>query len=129
MKLSTMFTIAAVYEILIGLSSLVVPGPMVAAGGLQIDSTGILMIVRFMGVANLGLALIAWFVRKAEASTARDGVALGFTIFFALHALTSLYGQFTDSTQTMHWFMALLQGLLAVGFFIAGKAGMSTAKA
>ena len=86
------------------------------------------MMVRFMGVANIGLALIAWLVRNADASKARDAVTLGFTIFFVLHALTSLYGQFTDTSTPMHWVMATLQGLIAVGFFMAGKASMSETK-
>ena len=59
-------------------------------------------------------------------SKARDAVTLGFTIYFALHALTSLYGQFTDISQSVHWIMATLQGLIAVGFFMAGRASMST---
>lgn len=83
------------------------------------------MTTRFLGVANLGLALIAWLVRNAEASRVRDSVAVAFTVFFALHAVTSLYGQFTDNSSSMHWVMATLQGLIAVGFFFAGKAGMS----
>jgi len=125
MKLNVMFTIAAVYGFLIGLSSLLAPGTMAEAGGLQ-ASSGLLMMVRFMGVANIGLALIAWLVRNADASKTRDWVTLGFTIFFALHALTSLYGQFTDTSTSLHWVMATLQGLIAVGFFMAGKANMST---
>jgi hypothetical protein len=125
MKLNVMFTIAAVYGFLIGLSSLLVPGTMAEAGGLQ-ASSGLLMMVRFMGVANIGLALIAWLVRNADASKTRDWVTLGFTIFFALHALTSLYGQFTDTSSSAHWIMATLQGLIAVGFFMAGRASMST---
>ena len=124
MKLNLMFTIAAIYGFLIGLSSLLVPGTMAEAGGLQ-ASSGLLMMVRFMGVANIGLALIAWLVRNADASKTRDGVTLGFTIFFALHALTSLYGQFTDTSTSGHWVMATLQGLIAVGFFMAGRASMS----
>ena len=125
MKLNVMFTIAAVYGFLIGLSALLLPGTMASMGGLA-ASSGLLMTVRFMGVANIGLALIAWLVRNADASKARDGITLGFTIFFALHALTSLYGQFTDTSTSAHWIMATLQGLIAVGFFMAGKASMST---
>ena len=127
MKLGVMFIIAAVYGFLIGLSALLVPQTMASMGGLPVSS-GVLMIVRFMGVANIGLGLIAWLVRNAAASPARDGVSMGFFVFFALHALTSLYGQFTDSSTSMHWIMAVLQGLIAVGFFVAGKANMSTAK-
>ena len=125
MKLNVMFTIAAVYGFLIGLSAFLAPGTMASMGGIA-ASAGLLMLVRFMGVANIGLALIAWLIRNTEASKTRDGVTLGFTIFFALHALTSLYGQFTDTSTSLHWVMATLQGLIAVGFFMAGKASMST---
>ena len=125
MKLNVMFTIAAVFLIIIGLAALLAPGAMTSMGGLP-ASSGLFMLVRFLGVAELGLGLIAWLVRNADASKARDAVALGFTIYFALHALTSLYGQFTDTSTSMHWVMATIQGLIAVGFFMAGKASMST---
>ena len=126
MKLNIMFTIAAVYGFLIGLPALFVPGVMAAAGGTADVSSGVLMTTRFLGVELIGLGLIAWLVRNAEASKARDGVTLGLTIYFALHALTSLYGQFTDTSTSLHWVMATIQGLIAVGLFMAGKASMST---
>ena len=127
MKLKVMFVVAAVYGFITGLSSFLAPGQMVATAGVAASST-VLMLVRFMGVANIGLGLIAWLVRNAEASSTRDGVSMGFFVFFTLHALTSLYGQFTDASTSMHWVMATLQAVIAVGFFIAGRAGMSTRK-
>jgi apolipoprotein N-acyltransferase len=48
------------------------------------------MTVRFFGVTLLGLASLAWLVRNADASKAREGIAIGFTAYFALHGLTSL---------------------------------------
>ncbi len=124
MKLNVIFTIAAVFLIVIGFGALLAPGAMATMGGLP-ASSGLFMLIRFMGVAELGLGLIAWLVRNADASKARDAVTLGFTIYFALHALTSLYGQFTDTSTSAHWIMATLQGLIAVGFFMAGKSSMS----
>jgi hypothetical protein len=125
MKLNVMFTIAAVYGIVLGLGALFFAPQMATMGGLSAPSSGALMTLRFVGVEELGLGLIAWFVRNADASKARDAVTLGFTIYFALHALTSLYGQFTDTSTSFHWVMATIQGLIAVGFFMAGKASMS----
>ncbi len=124
MKLNVLFTITAVYGLVTGLPSILAPEAMASIGGLQLPP-GMLMIVRFLGVAELGLGLIAWFVRNAEPSKTRDGVVLGFTIYFALHALTSLYGQFTDTSVSMHWVMATLQGLIALGFFMTGRAAMT----
>ena len=125
MKLNVMFIIAAVYGIALGLFELLAPAA-ASAGTLTDSSPGMLfMIVRFWGVSYLGLGLIAWLVRNADASKARDAVTLGFTLFFAIHALTSLYGQFTDASMSTHWIMAIVQGLIAVGIFMAGKASMS----
>lgn len=133
MKLNVMFTIAAVYAFLLGIPALLVPrlmidatGLLAAASGVPDFLSGVLMTARFLGVELIGLGLIAWLVRNAEASKARDGVTLGLTIYFALHALTSLYGQFTDTSTSLHWVMATIQGLIAVGLFMAGKASMST---
>jgi len=125
MKLNVMFTIAAVFLIVLGLGGLFFAPQMAAMGGLVATSSGVLMTFRFVGVEMLGLGVIAWLVRNADASKARDAVTLGFTIYFALHALTSLYGQFTDTSTTGHWVAATIQGLFAVGFFMAGKASMS----
>ena len=127
MKLNVMFTIAAVYGILIGLPLLLAGPAVLAVGGMLTESVpdSVSMTVRFFGVTLLGLGSIAWLVRNADASKARDGIALGFTVYFALHGLTSLYGAFTDPSTSGHWFMAILQGLIAVGFFIAGRASMS----
>jgi hypothetical protein len=124
MKLNVMFIIAAVYGFVTGLPSILAPEAMASIAGLELPSS-MLMVFRFLGVAELGLGLIAWLVRNAEASKTRDGVVLGFTIYFALHALTSLYGQFTDTSVSMHWVMATLQGLIALGFFMAGRANMT----
>ena len=127
MKLNVVFTAAAILMVVLGLAQLLAPGAMLAAAYSGVaPSTGYLMTIRFTGVEMLGLGLIAWFVRNTEASKARDGVTLGFAIYFALHALTSLYGQFTDTSTSLHWLMATIQALFAVGFFLAGKASMST---
>ncbi len=125
MKLNVMFTIAAVYGITLGLFELLAPAT-ASAGALTEGMPGMLfMIVRFWGVAYFGLGLIAWLVRNAEPSKARDGVMLGLTVFFALHALTSLYGQFTDTSVSTHWIMAIVQGLIAVGLFVANRNNQS----
>ncbi len=129
MKLNVVFTVAAILMFILGLAQLLAPAAMLgAAYSGATPSTGFLMTIRFAGVEMLGLGLIAWLVRNTEASKARDGVTLGFTIYFALHALTSLYGQFTDTTTSVHWIAAVIQALFAIGFFMAGKASMSTSE-
>jgi len=81
MKLNLVFTIAAILLIILGLAQVFSPATMAAATQMEASpSSGFLMTVRFVGVEMLGLGLIAWFVRNTEASKARDGVTLGFTL-------------------------------------------------
>jgi len=121
MNPNLMFTLAAIYGVFVGLPAILAPEAMTTMAGVELTAGGT-MVYRFLGVAELGLGLIAWFVRNAEASRTRDGVMLGFTLYFALHALLSLYGQFTDTSVSGHWIMASIQGLIAIGFFLAGRA-------
>jgi hypothetical protein len=127
MKLNVVFTVAGLFMILVGLVQLFAPAAMVAGAGIgEMPSPAYLMTVRFAGVELLGLGVIAWLVRNADASKARDGVALGLTIYFALHALTSLYVQLTAVSTPFGWAVIVIQSLFAVGFFTAGNASMST---
>ena len=126
MKLNIVFTIAAILMIILGLAQLLAPAAMITGAGMgESPSPAFIMTVRFAGVEFFGLGLIAWLVRNTEASKARDAVTLGFTIYFALHALTSLYGQLTDISTPVGWVAVILQGLLTAGFFMAGRASMT----
>jgi hypothetical protein len=122
MKLNVMFSIAGVLMIVFGLVALIAPGVLLPAD--VGEST--LIVGRLNGALFIGLGLIAWLVRNADASKARDGITLGFTIFFALFALTHLYIQFTDTSGSSHWVDVIVNALFAIGFFMAGKASMST---
>ena len=121
MKLNVMFTIAAVLLILIGILSLFAPPAMFGTTDVAAAFSG-----KLGGVSWLSLGVIAWLVRNAEASKTRDSVVLGYTILFALLAVVSVYGSFLDMpTASISWVPALIWALLAVGFFMAGKASMS----
>jgi len=123
-KLKVMFIIAAVYWFFNGAGALV--GPL-SIWGVTLDASTpmfLVMALRFWGVANLALGVIAWLVRNADASKTRDAVVLGFTFFFTLQAPVSLYGNFVDP-DSPHWIFVLIEALIAAGFFIAGKASMS----
>ena len=122
MKLNVMFTIAAIILILFGLGSLFA-GPAVLG---TTDATAGFE-SKIAGVTYLSFGVMAWLVRNAEASKTRDSVVLGFTLLFALWAVVSVYGFFlTDMpSHGISWGPALIQALLAVGLFVAGRASMS----
>ena len=122
MKLNVMFTIAAVLLILLGILSLITPPGMLGTT----DATATFE-SKLGGVSWLSLGVIAWLVRNAEASKTRDSVVLGYTLLFALWTVVSVYGSFLVDlpSHNISWVPALIQALLAVGFFVAGRASMS----
>ena len=127
MKLNVMFIIAAVYGFLFGLPLLLAPEAMASMTGVTLDPQ-MAMQMRYMGVAFLGLGIIAWLARNSDASKARDALSMGFFIFFVLSALTSLYAQFTPAAMPTDWVYVVIQALIAAGFWVAGRANMSTSK-
>ncbi len=121
MKLNVMFTIAAILLILLGVLSLFAPPAMFG-----ITDVAAAFSNKLGGVSWLAFGVMAWLVRNAEASKTRDSVVLGYTLLFALWAVVSVYGSFLDMPNAnISWVPALIQALLAVGFFMAGKASMS----
>ena len=122
MKLNVMFTIAAIVMILMGLLSFFAPPALRGTDPSAAFST------KIVGVISLSLGVMAWLLRNAEASKTRDSVVLGYTLLFALWAAVSLYGVFLVDmpAHNIPWGPALIQALLAIGFFMAGRASMST---
>lgn len=124
-KLNVMLIIGAVYWILNGIIFLLAP---LALVGIAIDASTpmfLVMAMRSWGVANLALGLIAWLARNADASKARDAVVLGFTFFFVLQAPVSLYGYITDPGRLPHLIFAVIEALIAIGFFMARRSSTS----
>ena len=122
MKLNVMFTIAAIVMVLFAILSLFAPP---ALAGTDPSAT---FSAKIIGVVLLSLGVMAWLVRNAEPSKTRDSVVLGYTLLFALWAAVSLYGVFLVDmpAHNISWGPALIQALLAIGFFMAGRASMST---
>lgn len=122
MKLNTIFTIAAIVMILMGALSFFAPP---ALAGTDVTAA---FSAKINGVILLSLGVLAWLVRNAEPSKTRDSVVLSYTLLFVLWSAVSLYGVFLVDmpSHNISWGPALIQALLAIGFFMAGKASMST---
>ena len=121
MKLNVMFTIAAVVLILLGILSFFAPP------ALRGTDPSAAFSAKINGVVSLSLGVMAWLVRNDGPSKTRDSVVLGYTLLFALWAAVSLYGVFLVDmpSHNISWGPALIQALIAIGFFIAGRASMS----
>jgi hypothetical protein len=122
MKLKVLFTVAAILLILMSVMAFFTPPAL--AGITDVART---FDTKISGVLLLSLGIIAWLVRNAVVSKTRDSLVLGYTILFALWAVVSVYGSFLDMPYAkISWIIGLIQALLAIGFFMAGKASMTT---
>jgi len=121
MKLNTVFTIAAIVMILMGLLSFFAPPALRGTDPSAAFST------KIIGVISLAFGVLAWLVRNDGPSKTRDSVVLSYTLLFALWSAVSLYGVFLVDmpSHNISWGPALIQALLAIGFFMAGRANMS----
>ncbi len=122
MKLNVMFTIAAIVMILMGALSFFAPP------ALRGTDPSAAFSAKIIGVVLLALGVLDWLVRNDGPSKTRDSVVLGYTLLFALWAAVSVYGIFlTDMpNHNISWGPALIQTLIAIGFFVSGRANMST---
>ena len=122
MKNNVLLITAATYLTLVGLGFLLAPGIMVfgAMGG---TPATIVAELRQYGGALLGIAALNWVARNAEASTARNGVFLGNTVGFGLVAIGGLLRQLSGAL-AIGWVFVAINALLAIAFFIAGRANM-----
>ena len=124
MKPKLLLTLAAIYMGLIGLFNLISP---VAAWGLDAGSSAVLIAsVRVPASLYLGIAVVNWFARNAEASKARDAIFLGNTIALTLAAILFALIALTPGGQAVNWVIAVINLLFAVAFFMVGRANMST---
>jgi hypothetical protein len=119
-KLNSMLIIAAVYWIINGLLGLV--GPLSFFRVELTASTPMFLVaaMRFWGVANLALGVIAWLARNAEESQARTAIVNGFLFFFVLQALVSFYS-YTFDPVPPHIVFGVIEALIGVGFFLARR--------
>lgn len=125
MKLNTVLSISAIYMALVGLGYLVSPAAL-SLGAVDASASPVLTaFLRIPASTFLGIAVLNWMARNAEASKARDAIALGNTVGFALAAILSVWSVLIGGSP-IEWVFVVINLLFAVGFFWTGRAGMSS---
>ena len=122
MKPKLLFTLATTYMGLIGLTILLSP-----TVGMGLDagaSAHLIAQVRVQASLYIGIAVVNWFARNAEASKARDAIFLGNTVVFGF--LTILFGllMFTGEP-VVGWVFVVIHLLFTFAFFMVDRANMS----
>ena len=123
MKPKLLLTLAAIYMGIIGLFNLISP---VAAWGLDAGASAVLIAsVRVPASLYLGIAVVNWFARSAEASKARDAIFLSNTVVFGLSTILWVPIMLAGAP-AFGWVFVAINLLFAAAFFVVGRANMST---
>jgi hypothetical protein len=124
MKPKLLLTISAIYLGLVGLGLLIAPTPMVL--GLDANVSPLVIAqLRAMPDTFIGIAVLNWAARNAEASKARDAIFLGNAVGFSLSTILGT-GVILTGNQVVSWVFTALSFFCAIGFIIVGRAHMST---
>lgn len=125
MSLDILFTVSSIYMALVGLGLLIFPDTLMA-GALASSSLVLIDVMRGCGGGFLGVAVMDWLARSAEASKARDAIVLGNTIGFISAAVFGVFSVIHGYYPVYGWVLVVINALLAVGFFITGMSSMSS---
>ena len=115
MKLSMLFTIAAVLGVLFGLAFLLMPEWALSHYDVSLGPDGLLT-ARFLGAEYLAVGLIAWFTRNSGESVARRAIMIGFFVGFLLGTILGVVGVVSGLVNALGWSTVVINGLLALGF-------------
>ncbi|MGB8647599.1 MAG: hypothetical protein WCF84_20360 [Anaerolineae bacterium] len=124
MKPNLLLIVAAIYLALIGLGFLLAPSLMVFSALPSGVPEGVFAELRQYGGALLGIAVLNWIARNAEASKAKDGVFYGNTVGFGLVALGGVLRQLSGA-MAVGWVFVVIHLLFAIAFFIVGRTNRS----
>lgn len=124
MKPSLLLTVSAIYLALIGILLQVDP---VTTFGLDANASAVLITnIRVPLSLLLAIAVINWFARKSDASSARDAIFLGNTVAFAFVAIGDFVASVMSGGDPSSLVFSGIALLFAIAFFVVGRANMST---
>ena len=128
MKLKMLLTVYAVLMAGPGAAYLVAPSGLMSLIGVQpLDYVEILL-MRTIGALAIGVGVMCWTARTAEASKARDALILGLTvisgIFAVVAVLVAIDGRMVGGPWAM-WTQAVFWVLFTVLFIVVGRRAMS----
>ncbi len=120
MNLKILLSVYAVYMVSIGVQNLVAPSLVSSLTG--IAPPGSFLLMRSWGVQALGVGVMCWIARTAEASKARDALILGVIVINALNAVIAAI-PLLGGGPLLSWADTALWTLFAVLFIVAGRRG------
>lgn len=125
LNLRTLLPIYAVLVLIGGLVAIAVPAPYMSLYGVTAPDAAAVVLLRVVGAAGIGLAVMCWFARNAAASPARDALILGLAVTNALTGIVLVMGALSGSFNALSWMPAAMYLIFAVLFGLAARPAAS----
>jgi hypothetical protein len=118
MNLKIVLIINAVVALVFGFAFLLIPGDLAAQYGVETNAAMNYM-GQLLGAAFIGFAVLTWWARNANDSTARRAIVLSFFIGNVAGFVVALIGQLNEVVDTLGWSTVAIYLLfaLAYGYF------------
>lgn len=124
MKPKLLFTLATIYLGLVGIVLQVFP---IMTFDLAPDVPASLIAnLRFLASLLLAFAIMNWFARNTDASSARDAIFIGNTVAFVFLATGNFVVSAMPGGDPTGFVFAIIDLLFAIAFVVVGRANMST---
>ena len=122
MKLKTILTASAVYLGLLGLGFMFAPRQIGIEAVPADASPALVAYLRIFGGPCLGIAVLNWLARDAEASTALEAIILANIVGFASVTATDVWGVFVGGARSVAKVFLVVHLLMTLGFVLAWRA-------
>jgi hypothetical protein len=127
MKLKPVLVASAAYLALIGLGVLFVPRYF-GVGAVPPDpSPALIAFLRIFSGPCLGIAVLNWLARDAEASSARDAIILANIVGFGIVAANDVHGVFSGEAREVAKAFLVVHLLFTFAFIAAARGGLRAA--
>jgi hypothetical protein len=123
MKPNLVLTLSAIYLVLCGLVMLLMPHVMLVSGSAGTPPT-VFFALRAYGGLMLGVAIMNWIARNAEASKSQNGIYICNIVVYALSAIVFLVDVLTGGSPLL-WGYIIISVVFTIAFGIVGRAKMS----
>ncbi|MFQ5944080.1 MAG: hypothetical protein ACE5JF_11045 [Anaerolineales bacterium] len=115
MNLRNLMIINAVVATVFGFAFLLVPGDLISQYGVEANAA-MRNLGQLLGAALISFAVLTWWARNANDSTARRAIVLALFIGNVAGFIVALIGQLNEVVNTLGWSTVVIYALLTLGY-------------
>lgn len=125
--LKPLLSVWAVLSLISGVFWVAAPAAALRPYGYETLSSLETILARYTGSLFIGLAVLAWFARGAEASQARNALVLGLTVLNIVAAVVAVWYALAGVVPNAGtaWAPGIMHTVFAVLFIVAGRKSMA----